>query len=197
MNQDEAVGTPELAALIPEMTRRNRSNAHGAQSAPTFDDILAHREEVFQICLGFSRNYDEAEDLAQDVYVRAFRSWKNLRNPFQARDWLFRIAKNACLDRRKMDRTRAFLLRFWTGTAAIKEEIRDDPATADGILRARLKSAIRGLPRKHREVFVLREYGHLTYEEIGKTLCLRMGTVMSRLNRARNRVTDLLREEKA
>jgi RNA polymerase sigma-70 factor (ECF subfamily) len=56
----------------------------------------------------------------------------------------------------------------------------------------RLKDAIRRLPRKHREVFVLREYGGLSYEDLSKTLGLRPGTVMSRLNRARQAVASAM-----
>jgi RNA polymerase sigma-70 factor (ECF subfamily) len=166
-----------------------------AETRPvTFDEILAFRETVFRICLGFSRDYAVAEDLAQDVYVRAFRDLRNLRNPVQAREWLFRIAKNTCLDRLKGDRRRGALLQRWAQETRPDEDRGEDGAAED--LSARLKTAVRGLPKKLREAFVLQAYGQLTYEEISATLRIPRGTVMSRLNRARARVARITEEKR-
>jgi RNA polymerase sigma-70 factor, ECF subfamily len=160
----------------------------------TLEDLLAHRESVFRICLGFSRNYAEAEDLAQDVYLRAHRGLSGLKNPAAARDWLFRIARNACADHTKTSRLRrALLLRF--GTRAEAGPPPADEGAGDPRLD-RLKAAVRGLPPRLREVFVLREYAHLTYEDIGRTLDLKPGTVMSRLNRARTAIARALQESR-
>jgi RNA polymerase sigma-70 factor, ECF subfamily len=160
----------------------------------TLEDLLAHRESVFRICLGFSRNYTEAEDLAQDVYLRAHRGLAGLKNPATARDWLFRIARNACLDQAKTSRLRRTAL-FRFGTRAEAAPPPADDGTADPRL-AHLKAAVHGLPPRLREVFVLREYAHLSYDEIGRTLDLKPGTVMSRLNRARNAVARAIQESR-
>jgi RNA polymerase sigma-70 factor (ECF subfamily) len=184
MSQDEAVGL--LEPVISAMPRHDGFTKSADKNVPTFDDIMAHRESVFRICLGFSRNYAEAEDLAQDAYVRAFARLKSLRNPAQTKEWLFRIAKNTCLDRQKRERNRARLIRRWTERARSKNEA---PAERPGDERLTvLKAAVRTLPKKLGEVFVLREYGRLSYTEIAATLRLKQGTVMSRLNRARKRV---------
>ena len=159
----------------------------------SIDSLLIHQETVFQICLGFSRNYAEAEDLTQEAYLKACRSVRNLRNPLQAKEWLMRIAKNTCLDQQKKDRSRGILLRRWARESASvpPAEAVDD---ADNN-RRRLKSAIQRLPQRLRTIFILREYGHLTYEELAATLGLNKGTVMSRLNRARTRVAAALQEK--
>lgn len=174
-------------------------NINDKAAAPTLDrsvvfqDLFGLRESVFRICLGFSRNYAEAEDLAQDVYVRAYAGWKTFRNPAQSREWLFRIAKNACLDRQKQDRRRATLLRRWAEDAKPNE-----PADAENLAESRLaglKSAVRRLPKKLRSVFVLREYGHLSYDEIAVILGVAKGTVMSRLSRARAKIAGMMGEK--
>jgi len=158
----------------------------------TLEDLLVHRESVFRICLGFSRDYDEAEDLAQEVYLRAHRGLAALKNPATARDWLFRIAKNACLDHIKTSRLRRTLLDRFASRAETAPD-REDIYVPDPRL-GRLKAAVRTLPPKLREAFVLREYTHLSYEDIGRTLGLKPGTVMSRLNRSRAAVARKLQE---
>jgi RNA polymerase sigma factor (sigma-70 family) len=191
MSQDEAAEF--LKPVISAMPRHDGFAKSADKNILAFDDIMAHRESVFLICLGFSRNYAEAEDLAQDAYVRAFARLKSLRNPAQTKEWLFRIAKNTCLDRQKRERNRALLIRRWTERARFKDI---SPSERQGDERlTMLKAAVRTLPKKLGEVFVLREYGRLSYTEIAATLRLKQGTVMSRLNRARKRVAALIEEK--
>jgi RNA polymerase sigma-70 factor (ECF subfamily) len=191
MSQDEAAEF--LKPVISAMPRHDGFTASADKNVLTFDDIMAHRESVFLICLGFSRNYAEAEDLAQDAYVRAFARLKTLRNPGQVREWLFRIAKNTCLDRQKRERNRALLIRRWTERSRSENEA---PAERPSDERLTMfKTAVRTLPKKLGEVFVLREYGRLSYTEIAATLRLKQGTVMSRLNRARKRVAAGIEEK--
>jgi RNA polymerase sigma-70 factor, ECF subfamily len=192
MSQDGFAGIPDSTARISVMSKEDEADACVRERSILFQDLIVHRESVFRICLGFSRNYTEAEDLAQDVYVRAFFGLKDLRNPGQAKDWLFRIAKNACLDRHKKDRGQAALLRRWAYESKKEEYAPSENPDDERITR--LKSAVRGLPKKLRSVFVLREYGHLTYDEIAATLDLAKGTVMSRLNRARTKVAEMIEE---
>ena len=193
MNQDAVVEFLEPTGMSMAISRDDISCEERQKPFPALDDLLACREGVFRICLGFSHNYTEAEDLAQDIYLRAFQNLDRLRNPAQAREWLLRIAKNTCLDRQKRDRGRERLLR-----QAAKSEVRAadaaaDPATDERLIR--MKSAVRALPQKLSSVFVLRAYGHLSYDEIAATLRLRKGTVMSRLNRARRRLAAVLTEK--
>jgi RNA polymerase sigma-70 factor (ECF subfamily) len=116
-----------------------------------------------------------------------------MRNPLASREWLFRIAKNACLDRDKRTRGRTRLLRHWAATP--RPDDGPGPSAPDDERIARVKAAVRGLPKKLRTVFVLRWYGGLSYEEIAVTLGLARGTVMSRLSRARARVAGMVEEK--
>lgn len=162
------------------------------RTGKSFEDLLVHRETVFRICLGFSRDYAEAEDLAQDVYLKAYRRMGALKDAGNSREWLFRIAKNACLDHQKTRRKRAVLLRRWAIDLERRED-HDEANPEDGRLTS-LKESVRRLPKKLRSVFIFRIYGHLTYEEISATLGLAQGTVMSRLNRARKRIGAMIQE---
>ena len=156
-----------------------------------FAGLLESRETVFRICLGFCRDARDAEELTQDVYVAAFVKLHTLQNPAARRAWLFRIARNVCLNH--MRHTRHEPLRLLTEC-----EPADGAATPEESLETReqleaLKDAIALLPRKMRDVFVMREYGQLGYEEIAGALGLRPGTVMSRLSRARALLNERMR----
>jgi RNA polymerase sigma-70 factor, ECF subfamily len=160
-----------------------------------FDLLMPYREDVFRICLGFCADYEEAEDLAQDVYIKAVRGIDRLRDSGQARAWIIRIARNAGLDHCRRARRRGQLLRTWASTAP-KPDDPAEPLDVEGRPDPRLaalKSSVAELPARFREVFVLREYGHLSYEEIGRELGLSAGTVMSRLFRARARIAAEVR----
>lgn len=161
--------------------------------AKLFEDMMACREAVFRICLGFSRNASDAEDLSQDVYLKAYRGLRRVRHPDLVKEWLFRIARTTCLDharRRRLDRELAASVR--TGNAF--DTRTPEAASIVGERLRALKCAVSGLPRKQREVFVLREYGGLSYEEVGRVLGAKIGTVMSRLNRARTAVASFFNE---
>lgn len=159
-----------------------------------FRELISFREDVFRVCLGFSRNIADAEDLCQDAFLKAFARAGDLREPGSLRIWLLRIARTTCLDHfRRMRRNPIDLTDIVPDTAA-------DPRTPDTVSEAnerlrRLKDAVRNLTRKQREVFVLREYGGLSYEDLAWVLKIRPGTVMSRLNRARVAITAVMKEE--
>jgi RNA polymerase sigma-70 factor (ECF subfamily) len=156
-------------------------------------EMMAYKEDVFRICLGFSRNLSDAEDLTQDVYLRAFQNVGKVHTPYALKEWLLRIARNRCLDHGKKRRIIRLFEKSANPGSAVEAGTPEVAVDAGERLKC-LKEAISRLPRKQREVFVLREYGHLSYEELAKTLGVKEGTVMSRLNRARRAVTDNVKE---
>jgi RNA polymerase sigma-70 factor (ECF subfamily) len=159
-----------------------------------FEELIAYQKKVFLICLGFARNASDAQDLSQDVYLKAYKNIGTLSEFSLAKVWLFRIARNTCLNfqkKHRLDRISAFEI-----TRKIK-----DPQTPESemILQEQiclLKGAIHELPKKQRDVFVLKEYGDLSYQEIAETLKIELGTVMSRLNRARQAIKEKTKGEK-
>lgn len=169
-----------------------RDKLAGEESIP-MEALLAYQETVFRICLGYAQIFADAEDLTQEAYLKAYQGLAGLRKPSLAKEWLFRIAKNICLDHQRKMRTRRILLR-----RVAHEPTRFSRLAPDEELDRRirlLKSAIHSLPEKLRAPFVLREYGRLTYEELANMLGLNKGTVMSRLSRARRRVAAALQEK--
>lgn len=156
-----------------------------------FGRLAAYREDVFRVCLGFSRNAADAEDLCHDVFLKAFDRADDLREPSTMRIWLLRIARTTCLDRHRRLRRRPTVP---LDAAPDPPSEAPGPERAGEILedRARLKAGLRSLPRRQREILVLREYGGLSYEDLARTLDLPAGTVMSRLNRARKALAEAL-----
>ena len=157
-----------------------------------FRELLGYREDVFRVCLGLARNIADAEDLCQDVFLKAFARCGDIRQAGARRIWLLRIARTTCLDYHRRRR-----LVPMVPMEDVPEPSTSDPRTPDSVVESRddlrrLKEVIRHLPRKHREVRVLREYGGLSYEDLSRTLGLRPGTVMSRLNRARQAVASAM-----
>jgi RNA polymerase sigma-70 factor (ECF subfamily) len=163
------------------------------ETAKLGEEMMTYQEDVFRLCLGFSRNPQDAEDLSQEVYLKAFRRIVTVRESGALRAWLLRIARNTCLDHQKRGR----LFRLFKRSVT-PDDIRENPTQQEHTdvreRLAKLKEAVRRLPDKQKEVFVLREYGHLSYTELAETLGLRQGTVMSRLNRARRAVRDCMNE---
>jgi RNA polymerase sigma-70 factor, ECF subfamily len=173
MNAEQTMSTKEAADLGKEM--------------------MAYQEDVFRICLGFSRNPQDAEDLTQEAYLKALRKIGTVHKPGALKAWLLRIARNTCLDQQKKGRLFGLFKRSVARDAARENPAQEKRANArEGL--AKLKEAVRRLPEKQREVFVLREYAHLSYADLAETLSLRQGTVMSRLSRARRAVVDFMNE---
>jgi RNA polymerase sigma-70 factor (ECF subfamily) len=158
------------------------------------EDLLPYREEVFLLCLGFSRNAAVAEDLCQDVYLKAYRNLDSVRRPEAAKYWLFRLARNVCRDHHRRSRIVSFnpLDAKADRAAALTD---GDPDEFEDRL-VLLKSSVEALPRKLREAFILRMYARLSYQDLARTLRIKEGTVLSRLHRARAAVVRAMREER-
>jgi RNA polymerase sigma-70 factor (ECF subfamily) len=158
-----------------------------------FEDMMTCQEAVFRICLGFSHNPSDAEDLSQEAYLKAYRNLGRIRHPHLVKEWLFRIARNTCLDHVKKRHLDRRLERATSHESAVDRRTPESSSVANERLGL-LKTAISQLPKKQRDVFVLREYGDLSYEELGRVVGAKTGTVMSRLNRARIAVATFIKE---
>jgi RNA polymerase sigma-70 factor (ECF subfamily) len=160
------------------------------------EELLAYHESIYLICLGFTRNPTVAEDLCQDVYLKAWGKLHTVRNGGALKSWIIRIARNVCLDfvrktpplRLSARERHQIDFQLWSESAPINPD--DDLDKKIALVNA----AVDLLPRKLREALVLREYGNLSYEEMAKALRIKAGTVMSRLHRARRTVVTMFEE---
>jgi RNA polymerase sigma-70 factor (ECF subfamily) len=149
-------------------------------------ELAIRREQVFLICLGYTRDAVEAEELAQDVLCRAWERAGSFRDAEHFGRWLVVVTRNRCREYFRTARLRGLLLGRHRPDS-VERETPEARVLRDETTRS-VKRAVAGLPEKLRAVLVLREYGELTYQEIADTLGIDLGTVMSRLNRARRSV---------
>jgi RNA polymerase sigma-70 factor (ECF subfamily) len=155
---------------------------------------LPHKDYLYTACLSLVRQRDEAEDLLQETYLRAFRFFHRFTPGTNCRAWLLTIMHNVFKNRypyyRRTNQTLEFELvahehdkqRLSDGEAS-----RDDPAELllSQLLDSEIIAALQTLPQEYRSTFVLVDMEELTYEEAAAILGCPLGTVRSRLSRAR------------
>lgn len=166
----------------------------GAMAARLFEaTVLPHLDAAFNFARWLTRNDAEAEDVVQDACVRALRYFSSLRDD-DARAWFFAIVRNAWYSRVAK---RSGLTETGSPDDARNEPLDHGPDPEAQLLRqdtvARVRDAIEQLPVDFREVLVLREIEGLSYKEIATVVHVPIGTVMSRLSRARERLQSVLR----
>ncbi|CAN0471121.1 unnamed protein product, partial [Laminaria digitata] len=160
-------------------------------------DRYQHR--VFGFCARMLGDRAEAEDIAQDVFVTLYKSAGNFRGDAAFSTWLFRVAKNQTLNRIKYleRRGRSARRRDSEGDERVArledhETVRPDDAVADRQQAAMVQEAINELAEEHRAVVVLRDMEDLSYDEISDITGLPLGTVKSRIHRARSALAKRL-----
>ena len=154
------------------------------------DELAAFRETIFLICLGFTHHPWDAQELAQEAYLQAQQRLHQLRRPEAAKAWLCRLTRNICLDHLRNQKWRRLL---WLEEAEEQGHNLNPEVLLEMQEQIRqVKKAVGQLPKKLREVFILRAYGELSYEEVAQTLGIHIGTVMSRLSRARTIIRNVM-----
>lgn len=159
-----------------------------------FDDLIRRYErKVYNFAYRLCGNYDEANDVASETFVRVFNALQNFRGESSFITWLFRIVTNVYLDEKKRQRARPYQSLeeiIELEETSVRRQI-EDPAPTPGErveLRERtdiLQAAINSLPDYQRMMIVMYHTENKSYEEISEILDLPIGTVKSRLNRAR------------
>jgi RNA polymerase sigma-70 factor (ECF subfamily) len=165
---------------------------------------LPHLPAAYNLARWLLRDARAAEDAVQEAYLRAFRAFDGLRGE-SARPWLLGIVRNACHDAMRQHRQLADQVEYDElrdsgadppGAAARPEHGGDPAALWEQHARGRrVNAAIEALAPVFREVIVLRELEEMSYEDIARVAGIPIGTVMSRLSRARALLRDALRTE--
>jgi RNA polymerase sigma-70 factor (ECF subfamily) len=164
--------------------------------------VSEHQRMVYQLSLNLLGDHSEALDLSQEVFLRVFRTIHAFRGQSALRTWIYRIVVNQARNRQRWWRRR-----HRAQQVSLDEHIRDHgdvPAQGNGhspdrllsqkLLGERLRDALNRLPFDQKTAIVLREIDGMSYEEIGFSLGVAVGTVKSRLARAREALRGQLRD---
>ncbi len=170
-----------------------------------YDRLMQRYEKrVYALCFRMAGNQDDAADLAQEAFLKAFRALPSFNGQAQFSTWLYRIVTNTCLDERRRQARRPQLfsldkpLNTEDGQLALTlpAEASDPLATAlSQETEIEIRTLLSMLPAEHRIVLVLRDMEGYSYDEIARMLNLNGGTVKSRLNRARRKLRELYLEK--
>jgi len=162
-----------------------------------------YQDRLFNSLVHLMRNKSDAEDVVQDAFVLALTKLDSFKGNSQFYTWLFRIARNAAISRMRKKRPRVSLdspTVGGDGDGLMPLELPGNvPAPSDEMERQEraqgLMDALGRMSPEHRDILVLREMDNLDYETIAEMLELAVGTVRSRLHRARSQLRELLNNQ--
>ncbi|MHB9032149.1 MAG: RNA polymerase sigma factor [Anaerolineae bacterium] len=176
---DDAVNEAEL---IAEAARGNTG---------AFAELVRlHRMRVMRTAFGVLGSQDEAEDVAQDVFLKVWHSLANFQHDTSFSSWIYRVTVNTAIDVLRHRKEESGLDIEYASPTARPEE-----TTIRHANQLRVRAAIAKLPESARVALTLREFEQLSYKEIAEILQIPIGTVMSRLNYARASLKKLLSGE--
>jgi len=167
--------------------------------------VLLHQDKVYSLSLKLIGSAQDAEDLAQEVFVRAYRHIASFRGDSDFGTWLHRITVNTWLNQKRKNQPKAAYSLdepIHSDDGEVKREVADMSEEPESVLLAsqmseKLQKAVEGLPKDQKAVILLREVEEYTYEEIAKIMACSIGTVKSRLARARDALRVSLNGYKA
>jgi RNA polymerase sigma-70 factor (ECF subfamily) len=169
-----------------------------------FEELVArHRDKIYARAYSMMRNEEEAIDLSQEAWVKAWQRLKQFHGESSFATWMTRITINLCLDQlRRQKRQRSESIEAMDEESGGVERqmpvvtVNPTEGLERGELRQRIDQALSQLSYAHRTVIVLHEFEEMEYKEIAKTMGCSIGTVMSRLFYARRKMAALLADLK-
>ena len=180
----------EIAELIHSLRQGNMA---------AFDKIvLRYQKQIYNLALNYVKSSEEAKDLTQDIFIAVYKALPTLRDESKFTTWFFQVAMNHCRNRYKKLRRRG----YFSNKSIDDEESYYEPAGQDeparNIERQNLQKLVRKviaeMPESEKEILILRDIQELSYEEVSETLGIPLGTVKSKLNRARSSLKDKLKK---
>jgi RNA polymerase sigma-70 factor (ECF subfamily) len=170
-------------------SERELVRASQAGERAAFDRLVErHQRDVYRVCYRYVGNHEDANDLAQETFLRAWRSLGRFRGDSAFSTWLYRIAVNACLNHRALRRpvTQELQDRFADPRVGIHAGVESQDEAR------RIREAVARLPQKQRATLILKVYQELTHEEVAGILGASVGTVKSNLFHALANLRRLL-----
>ena len=195
----------EATAAQPDVSELDLVKRCQAGDADAFDELVVrYRTRVFGMIYNMVHNEQDAWDLAQDSFVKAWKSIKRFRGQSSFYTWIYRIVMNVTIDSLRRKQIKGAGAEF-DDSIQLKEI---DPASKTvpkpdampyenmqrGEIRAQIEQAIKQLTPEHRAVILMKEIEDMQYHEIADALGCSIGTVMSRLFYARKRLQGLLKD---
>lgn len=161
-----------------------------------FDElVLLYQNKVYALAFRYMGNEDDAYDMAQEAFIKAYRSLRSFKGESSFSTWIYRIATNVCLDEIRRRKRRVTPLSLDEPLATldgeeVEREIADESLSADRVYEQKeftetVQMLLDEMKPEHKTAIVLRDMMELSYEEIASVLNCSIGTVKSRINRAR------------
>jgi RNA polymerase sigma-70 factor (ECF subfamily) len=176
------------------------AEAHGmndqGQRTRFENQMLPLMPEAYNLARWFMKNEPDARDVVQDAYLKAFRYFESFHGD-SGRAWLLRIVRNVCYDALRARDSQHNIVSLDEETA---DEVPDSKPSPNALAiqnstKLRIQEAVEALPLQFKTVIILREFDGFSYKEISEIAGVPVGTVMSRLSRARQQLAILLQEE--
>jgi RNA polymerase sigma-70 factor, ECF subfamily len=189
---------PRRVGLVSEDDREAVRRVQAGDTEAFEPLVEKYKRKVFRLAYQVLRDQEEALDVAQEAFVKAFRALPAFKGDSAFYTWLFRITMNVALDRKRQRATRARSLgtedvppEEWERTATTTDPDPEDVATSVE-RRERIRKGLDSLSENHRAIIILSDIEGLQYREIAEVLGIPMGTVMSRLHHARKKLREIL-----
>ncbi|WP_066634489.1 RNA polymerase sigma factor [Desulfolucanica intricata] len=163
--------------------------------------VRRYENKIYNICYRFMGNHADASDLAQETFIRLYKALPKFRGESGFMTWLYRICGNVCRDelRRQQRRQKVFLDESSNGpvlSASIRsQDLLPEEMLERQELKLMIQSCMNSLSEDHRLILILREIQGLSYEELAEVLDCTLGTVKSRLSRARLALKEIISAE--
>lgn len=159
--------------------------------------VLIYQTKIYNLALNYVKNPEEAKDLTQDIFVNVYRAMPTLREESKFSAWLYRIAVNKCRNRYNRLNRRGFFRNQSlddenTGIQLRGEKEPELTLEKEDIVN-QVRTGINSLKKTERDILILRDLQDLSYEEISTILEMPLGTVKSKLNRARAALKEQLK----
>jgi RNA polymerase sigma-70 factor (ECF subfamily) len=164
------------------------------------EEVLELSDQVYRVARRLVSTREEAEDLVQDTYARAFRSWRSYTPGTNLRAWLLRILTNLNIDRGRREQRAPAMQPMEEGDYFLYNKLEesggsdDEERVVDRLSQEGVVQALSAVPHDFRDVIVLVDIGDFSYQEAAQILDIPIGTVMSRLHRGRRVLKSELAE---
>jgi len=169
-----------------------------------FDKLLdKYENRIYNFAYRISGNHEEASEITLEAFIRAFNSIKSFRRDAAFSSWMYRIVKNVFLDKRKINEKHNHISldeSYETASGFVQREVKDENSLSpeDTLLNEEKKEIIMdllsGLPDHHKIPLIMYYSENMSYEDIAKAFGLPIGTIKSRINRARTTLTEKIKD---